>query len=162
VNFLTPAATVISTVTTVISFALTAVSRRQAGRARRSAHEELSKHRIEQELRLSEFSRPLEPGESRRLSEYTVVNMRMRMRVDVKVTRPARSRSAIGLTKLAASVLPASDRDRYAEEFRAELQDLAQSGAGHLRQLLYGLRQIRGILQMRYALRSPRRKSATP
>jgi hypothetical protein len=84
------------------------------------------------------------------------------MQVGVKVTRPARSRSAIGLTKFAASVLPASDRDRYAEEFRAELQDLAQSGAGHLRQLLYGLRQIRGILQMRYALRSPRRKSATP
>jgi hypothetical protein len=158
----TLAAAVVSSVTAVIAFAVAAVSRREAGRARRSAHEELSKRRIEQALRLSEFSRPLKPGESLRPSEYTVVNMRMRMQVEVKVTRPARSRSAIGLTKFAASVLPASDRDRYAEEFRAELQDLAQSGAGHLRQLLYGLRQIRGILQMRYALRSPRRKSATP
>jgi len=157
------ATTVISAVFAVMTVALAAVGYRQAERARRSAREELSRRRIEQELRLSEFSRPLKPGESIPPSELAAAhNIRVHMQVEVKVTRPARSRSAIGLAEFAASVLPASDRDRYAEEFRAELQDLAQSGAGHPRQLLYGLRQIRGILQMRYALRSPRRKSATP
>jgi hypothetical protein len=146
----------------VITVALVAVARRQAERMR-IASEELSMRRIEQELRLSEFSRALTPGESARASEYALAhNMRVHMQVEAKVTRPARSRSAIGLTEFAASVLPASDRERYAEEFRAELQDLAQSGAGHLRQLLYGLRQIRGIVHTRYALRSPRHKSATP
>jgi hypothetical protein len=73
-----------------------------------------------------------------------------------------RSRAARGLAKMAACLPPASERDRYAEEFSAELYYLAQSGAGRLRQLLYSLRQIRKVLQVRSALRSPRRESATP
>ena len=63
---------------------------------------------------------------------------------------------------LAAAVLllPASDRVRYAEEYWSELQDLALAGNGGIRQLRYGLRQLRSAPSMSFALRSPRRRSA--
>ena len=156
------AISVISAVLAVISFALGTGRYREVKRAIWDREVRRTIRRAQEEGGLIQL-RSLKPGESAQLSgDLSVRNASMRMQVEVKVTRPARSRSAIGLTEFAASVLPACDRDRYAEEFRAELQDLAQSGAGRLRQLLYGLRQIRGILQVRYALRSPRRKSATP
>ena len=44
-------------------------------------------------------------------------------------------------------------------EFRSELRDLARSGAGRVQKLRYALRQLRSVLPMRLALRSPRRKS---
>jgi hypothetical protein len=84
------------------------------------------------------------------------------IRVPAPKSPARRSRPANGLTKAAARVLPASDRARYAEEFSAELHDLALSGAGPLGQMLYGLRQVRGTLGLRIALQSPRRKGATP
>jgi hypothetical protein len=75
--------------------------------------------------------------------------------------RPARrSRPAVSLTRAAVRVLPAAERDRYAEEFRAELYDLALSGAGPLRQVLYGVRQVRGTFLLSFALRAPRRRGA--
>jgi hypothetical protein len=90
---------------------------------------------------------------------------RSKMRVDIylgSVPRPAsRSRSASGLTRIAASVLPASERDRYAEEFTAELHDLAQAGRGRLRQMMYGLRVIIRTIPLRFALQAPCRESAT-
>jgi hypothetical protein len=76
---------------------------------------------------------------------------------------PARpGRSVSGLVGAAAFLLPVTDRARYAEEYRSELWDLAQSGAGRLRQLLYALRQLRRAIPMGLALRSPRRRSAAP
>ena len=60
----------------------------------------------------------------------------------------------------AALLLPAADRARYAEEYRAELFDLAGSGAGQLPQLRYALRQLRNALPVRFVLRSPRRRRA--
>ena len=70
--------------------------------------------------------------------------------------------SASGLLAAAAKPLPVADRARYAEEYRRELWELAQSGAGSLRQLRYALRQVLHTLPMSFALRSPRRKSAAP
>jgi hypothetical protein len=70
--------------------------------------------------------------------------------------------SAAGLLTAAARLLPAADRARYAEEYRSELCDLAQSGDGRLRQFLYALRQLLRVLPMGFALRSPRRRSAAP
>jgi hypothetical protein len=69
---------------------------------------------------------------------------------------------AAGLLAAAVRLLPASDRTRYTEEYRAELWDLAQAGAGRIRQLLYALCQIRSAHQMGVALRAPRRRSAVP
>ncbi len=70
--------------------------------------------------------------------------------------------SAAGLLTAASRLLPAGDRARYAEEYRSELWDLAQGGAGRLGQLWYALRQLRSVLPMSLALRSPRRRSAAP
>lgn len=81
---------------------------------------------------------------------------------------PARGRSrrpgrpVRGLVSAAAFLVPATDRTRYAQEYRSELWDLAQAGAGSLRQLLYALRQLRRAIPMGLALRSPRRRSAAP
>lgn len=68
--------------------------------------------------------------------------------------------SAAGLLAVAARLLPTGDRDRYAEEYRSELWDLTQAGAGRIRQLQYALRQFRSTLPVVVALRSPRRRGA--
>jgi hypothetical protein len=39
-------------------------------------------------------------------------------------------------------LLPAADRARYAEEFRSELWDLAEIGAGRCQQVLYAASQL--------------------
>lgn len=64
------------------------------------------------------------------------------------------------LLAAAARLLPATDRGRYAEEYQAELWDLAQAGAGRVQQLRYALRQFRNVVSVRVALRSPRRRSS--
>jgi hypothetical protein len=69
---------------------------------------------------------------------------------------------ANGLAGVASLLLPIADRARYSEEYRSELWDLAQAGAGRIRQLLYALRQIRNARPTSSALRSPRRKSSAP
>lgn len=69
---------------------------------------------------------------------------------------------AARLLTAAAYPLPDGDRVRYAEEYRAELWDLAQAGAGRIRQLRYALRQLRNALPTGFALRSLRRRSAAP
>jgi hypothetical protein len=72
------------------------------------------------------------------------------------VARP--SWPASRLAGVASFLLPIADRARYSEEYRSELWDLAQAGAGRIRQLLCALRQIRNALPTNSALRSPRRK----
>lgn len=72
------------------------------------------------------------------------------------------ARSAVRLLTAAACLLPAAGRARYAEEYRSELWELAQSGAGRLRQLRYALRQLFNVRRMGFALRSPRRRGAAP
>jgi len=64
------------------------------------------------------------------------------------------------LAVAAAQLLPAADRARYAEEYQSELWDLAQAGAGRIRQLRHVLRQLASGILTRRALRSPRRRSA--
>jgi hypothetical protein len=61
-------------------------------------------------------------------------------------------RSAVSLLAAASWLLPAANRGRYAEEYRAELWDLAQAGAGRIRQLRYAFCQLRNAL--RYDLRA--------
>jgi len=70
--------------------------------------------------------------------------------------------SAIGLLTATVRLLPAGHRNRYHQEYRSELVDLAQAGAGRIGQLRYAFRQLRSAPQMRFTLRSPRRKGATP
>jgi len=80
-----------------------------------------------------------------------------------RLRRPAsRSRSASGLTRIAARVLPASERDRYVQEYSAELHELAQTGVGRPRQVMYGIRVITRTVPLRFALRAPRRERAAP
>ena len=69
---------------------------------------------------------------------------------------------AARLLTTVARLLPATDRARYDEEFKSELWDLAQTGAGRLRQVAYALRQLRCARLMVSALRSPRRRGAAP
>ena len=73
---------------------------------------------------------------------------------------PAAVPSAARLLTVAAQVLPSPDRSRYAEEFRAELQDIACAGNGGRLQLRYAVRQFIAALQLRRELRGPRRQRA--
>ncbi len=70
--------------------------------------------------------------------------------------------SAARLLSYAARFLPAVDRARYAQEYRSELWELAQSGVGRRGQLRYALRQLLRVPPMGFALRSPWRRSAVP
>ena len=71
-------------------------------------------------------------------------------------------RSAAGLLAATARLLPAADRARFAEEYQSELWDLAQDGAGRIRQLQYALRQLCNARSTGSALRSPHRRSTVP
>ncbi len=70
--------------------------------------------------------------------------------------------SAANALQVAARLLPAADRARYAEEYLSELWDLAQSGVGRLGQLRCAICQLYSVVPMVLALRSPRRRSARP
>jgi hypothetical protein len=109
--------TVLSVVTAVAACAA-ALSAALMSRRAAKLKAEMAAARVEASLKLAEASTPLKPGEQ--LPEYKINVPRLRgTRVDIYlrgVPRPAsRSRSASGLTRIAASVLPASERDRYAE-----------------------------------------------
>ncbi len=119
-----------------------------AVRSRRSTQQRMKKMK-EMELRLAEYSIALKPGE--------VIPPPVRKRAAARPAWPAR-----GLADAASFLLPSADRDRYSQEFRSELWDLAQDGAGRFIQMRYALRQLRGALPMRMALRPPRRRSAAP
>ena len=69
---------------------------------------------------------------------------------------------AAGLLAAASRLLPAADRDRYDGEYRSELWERAQSGAGRLGQLRYALGQLRRAPRVALALRSPRHRGAAP
>ena len=66
--------------------------------------------------------------------------------------------SAARLLAVAACVLPLADRSRYAEEFRAELQDIARSGDGRGPQWRYAIRQFTAALRLRGELREAQRQ----
>lgn len=51
--------------------------------------------------------------------------------------------SAAGLLTAAVRLLPAGHRNRYRQEYRSELWDLAQAGAGCIGQLRYAFCQLR-------------------
>ncbi len=66
------------------------------------------------------------------------------------------------LLAVAARLLPAGDRARYAEEFRSELAEIARAGAGHRRLLAYAARVVLSARRLRADLRVPRRRGAVP
>jgi hypothetical protein len=66
------------------------------------------------------------------------------------------------LLAAAAHLLPASDRGRYAAEFRAELWEIAHAGASRRGQLAYAAQQVRSARRLRAELRAPRRERAVP
>jgi hypothetical protein len=113
----------------------------------------------EMELRLAENSIALKPGEMipPPVSWVPPKWKKKRLRGAARPAWPAR-----GLADAASFLLPSADRDRYSKEFRSELWDLAQDGAGPFIQMRYALRQLRGAFPMRMALRPPRRRSAAP
>jgi hypothetical protein len=83
-------------------------------------------------------------------------------RVGAGVTEKRPAPLARRLLLAAARMLPAEDRDRYAEEFRSELADIALAGGGRRVQLAYAARQLRSAPRLRADLRSPQRRSAAP
>jgi hypothetical protein len=76
---------------------------------------------------------------------------------EVRVARPASRLAAV-----AARLLPAADRSRYAEEYWSELWDLAAAGAARRLQVRHALWLAVRALEMRGALREPRRRNAAP
>ncbi|MGW4411735.1 hypothetical protein ACWEJ6_47475 [Nonomuraea sp. NPDC004702] len=60
---------------------------------------------------------------------------------------------ALRLLQLQARLLPSAARDRYLEEWRAELHFLAKARTGQFVQLKYALRQLGKVAQLRFALR---------
>ncbi|MFF5205049.1 hypothetical protein [Streptosporangium sp. NPDC000396] len=63
--------------------------------------------------------------------------------------------SALRLITFTLRLLPAEYRHEYAEEFRAELYDLAQAKATTAMQILYAVQQLGRVRQLREALLSP-------
>jgi len=72
-----------------------------------------------------------------------------------RVTPPAER-----LVLMAAWLLPAPDRARFGEEYRAELWEIAQSGVGCRQQLGYALRQLVRAVPLRFAVLAPGRSKA--
>jgi hypothetical protein len=66
------------------------------------------------------------------------------------------------LLAVAAGLLPAGDRARYAEEFLSELTEMAQAGARRRQQLVYAARVALSARRLRADLRAPRRRGAAP
>ena len=68
--------------------------------------------------------------------------------------------SVVGkLLAIATRFLPATDRARYAAEFRAELADIAVCGS-RWAQVVYGVRLLLAAPRLRNELKAPRRQSA--
>lgn len=72
------------------------------------------------------------------------------------------SAPALGAARAAAWLLAAADRDRYAEEFKAELLAIASAGGRCREQLACALAQLRRAPLLRVELREPRRRNAAP
>jgi tetratricopeptide (TPR) repeat protein len=70
--------------------------------------------------------------------------------------------SAARLLAVVAGMLPAGDRDRYAEEYRSELWEIAHAGQPRRRQLHYAFRQVVSFPRLCAELRVPRRRGAAP
>ena len=70
--------------------------------------------------------------------------------------------SAARLLAVVAGMLPAADRDRYAEEYRSELWEIAHAGQSRRRQLYYAFRQVVSFPRLYAELRVPRRRGAAP
>jgi hypothetical protein len=70
---------------------------------------------------------------------------------------PTAGRLLAAVTRL----LPATDCDRYGEEFRSELWEIASAGATRRRQIGYAVRQTVRIAQLRGSLLTPRRRHAS-
>lgn len=88
-----------------------------------------------------------------------VANTQM-MSVGVNLPRPKMARVAGLLVKVSSWVLPAAQRCRYAEEFRAELWDVAEAGPGRWRQLACAARQLGLAWELRVELKAPHRRKA--
>jgi hypothetical protein len=78
-------------------------------------------------------------------------------------TAPAHVAPAAGrLAAAATRLLPTADRPRYGGEFRSELWELAEAGAGRRQQLLCALRQFRCAVPLRFAVHATRTRKASP
>jgi hypothetical protein len=73
-------------------------------------------------------------------------------------SRSARRTIADAVLTVAVWLLPADHWDRYRQEYRSELWDLADTGASRVGQLRYALGQLLRALPMGLALRYPRSK----
>jgi len=70
--------------------------------------------------------------------------------------------SAGRLVAAAARLLPVGEQDRYAEEFRSELWEIARAGGRRPTQLAYATRQVIAAWRLRAELRVPQRRGAAP
>jgi hypothetical protein len=70
--------------------------------------------------------------------------------------------SAGWLLTTAARLLPVADRARYSEEYRSELWEIADAGAGRRQQVRYSVRQLTRVARLRGAVIAPRTRNASP
>ncbi|MFY9928887.1 MAG: hypothetical protein WAK82_12850, partial [Streptosporangiaceae bacterium] len=63
---------------------------------------------------------------------------------------------------MAARLLPAGERARFAEEFTSERWEITQAGGRRRRQLAYAVRQVGSAVRLCGELRVPRRRGAVP
>ncbi|MBB2741934.1 UNVERIFIED_ORG: hypothetical protein FHR35_001756 [Microbispora rosea subsp. rosea] len=68
---------------------------------------------------------------------------------------PCVAPSALHLVDQVVRILPQEYRDRYQEEFRAEIHELAQAKATKTLQIIYVAQQLRHVWQLRNALQAP-------
>lgn len=101
-------------------------------------------------------------GDARSPEGLGVRGYRRRMVPGLYGRRRGAGRSACGLLVAASRLLPASSRERYLEEFRAELHDVAACGAGRWQQVRYAARQFVRAVPVAVAVRVSGRRKAAP
>jgi hypothetical protein len=92
--------------------------------------------------------------EIRQLAEQVAVDRRPRAAASTVGGRATPWTSAVRLTLVSVRVLPAADRTRYAEEWQAELYELAFTGASRWAQLVYALRILNEAWVLRAELKT--------
>lgn len=100
--------------------------------------------------------------EIRQLAEQMAVDRQPRAAAVTPAGRATPWTSAVRLTLVSVRVLPAADQARYAEEWQAELYELAFSGASRWAQLIYALRILNEAWVLRAELKAPAPERVRP
>jgi hypothetical protein len=100
--------------------------------------------------------------EIRQMAEHMAVDHQPRAATVTAAGRAAPWTGAVRLTLVSVRVLPVTDQARYAEEWQADLYELAFTGASWWAQLVYALRILNDAWVLRAELKAPAPERVRP